>query len=224
MKGIGLYLFILSVAVMVLLVSTPGNLRAQDAAGSETGVSAESSSPAESTESVAKTDLIDPCLKGSLLDPATGLPGEETDKPETQKRIIISLADQKMWVFEGDEIVQRFPVSTGRPGHATPPGCYSVHNRSTRAWSKKYECYMLNWMAVTGDGQIGMHALEGHAYERHLGHVASHGCIRLSHVNALWLYDWVEIGIPVDIVKDYEEPPAKPPTEEEVLQEYPFHW
>jgi hypothetical protein len=68
-----------------------------------------------------------------------------------------------------------------------------------------------------------MHALEGHSYERHLGHVASHGCIRLSHVNAQWLYEWVEIGIQGEIVAEYTEP-VIPPTEEEDLAEYPFHF
>ena len=144
----------------------------------------------------------------------------EGDEPE--KRILISLADKRMWVFENDQIVQRFPVSTGVAGHRTPTGHFRVHYRSPRAFSRRYKCYMLHWMAITSDGMIGMHALEGHAYERLLGRVASHGCIRLSHVNAEWLYNWVEIGTPVEIVADWEEPP--PSSEPPQPEDYPFHW
>lgn len=169
------------------------------------------------TGNTGGSDKPEPCPVEELLPPA------DTTAEEVEKRILISLADQMMWVFENDEIVQRFLVSTGVPGHRTPTGRYSVCNRSPRAYSRRYECYMLQWMAITRDGLIGMHALEGHRYERLLGHVASHGCIRLSHVNAQWLYEWVEIGTPVEIVSDWEEP-APPPTEEEILAEYPFHW
>lgn len=136
---------------------------------------------------------------------------EEISVPEAtqEKHIIVSLADQRMWVFEGNTIVQRFLVSTGVRGHSTPTGSYSVHNRSPRAYSRRYECYMLQWMAITADGVYGMHALEGTRYERYLGSVASHGCIRLSHVDAQWLYNWVEIGTKVEILADYEEPPEQ---------------
>ena len=160
----------------------------------------------------------DPCQVQDLIVPAA----LETPS-EPVKSVIISLTDQQMWVFEDDTIVQKFPVSTGRPGHPTPTGDYSVHSRSPRAYSRRYECYMLQWMAITSDGMIGMHALEGHSYERHLGSVASHGCIRLSHENAQWLYGWVEIGTPVDIVSDWEEP-VREVDMEKVLTEYPFHW
>jgi lipoprotein-anchoring transpeptidase ErfK/SrfK len=66
---------------------------------------------------------------------------------------------------------------------------------------------MPHWSAITADGQYGMHSLEGTSYLQYLGSVASHGCIRLSPEDATWLYDWVSIGTPVDIVDDYDEPP-----------------
>jgi lipoprotein-anchoring transpeptidase ErfK/SrfK len=133
----------------------------------------------------------------------------DTEPVEPEKHVLISLADQQMWIFEGNMIMQRFPVSTGVPGHRTPTGTYSVHNMSSRAYSNRYECWMLNWMAITGDGLFGMHALQGTSYLRHLGSVASHGCIRLSPENAEWLYGWVDIGTRVEIVADWEEPPQE---------------
>jgi len=139
---------------------------------------------------------------------------------EPELHVLISLSDQQMWVFEGDTIVQRFPVSTGVPGHRTPAGNYSVHNKALRAYSRRYERWMLHWMAITADGMYGMHGLEGTSYLRRLGSVASHGCIRLSRENAEWLYSRVEIGTRVEIVDDWDEPPEEKQTEYRVEQRY----
>jgi lipoprotein-anchoring transpeptidase ErfK/SrfK len=191
------------VLLFITFLSVPGPTTAQAEDGNDSDSDkppsyAESADSSESDVIVGNgaMDVIDESSEGTI----------EEDQDEPEKHIIVSLADQQMWVFEGDEIVQRFLVSTGRSGHATPTGSYSVHNLSPRAYSQRYECYMLQWMAITADGMFGMHALEGTSYERHLGSVASHGCIRLSHVNAEWLYVWVEIGTSVEVVADYEEP------------------
>jgi hypothetical protein len=42
-------------------------------------------------------------------------------------------------------------------------------------------------------------------------------------VNAGWLYSWVKIGTPVEIVADWNEPVPEV-NMEKVLTEYPFHW
>jgi len=209
MHAIRPYHILAVIAFLAALLFAPLNLKAQENMGTQQ----------DGEEKPPPAFEADPC---TIIEPSpeTLFTSSVVDE-EPVKSIIISLADQAMWIFENESIIRRFPVSTGRPGHPTPPGSYSVHNRSLRAYSQRYECYMLNWMAITGDGMIGMHALEGHAYERHLGSVASHGCIRLSHEDALWLYDWVEIGIPVEIVTDWDEPV---PQQEETLEEYPFHW
>jgi lipoprotein-anchoring transpeptidase ErfK/SrfK len=84
----------------------------------------------------------------------------------------------------------------------TPPGQYSVVNKSPKAYSQKYDAWMLHWMGLTKDGSYGMHGLEGSSYERRLGGVASHGCVRLSRAYAKELYSRVTVGMPVTIVND----------------------
>jgi lipoprotein-anchoring transpeptidase ErfK/SrfK len=191
--SVQLLFFLLIIPLMCLSVT---NLSAQELKEDESGPVVKPPSYAASLVSEEITDII-----------SEDIPEETPVEEPVQKHIIISLADQMMWVFEGDTIVQRFPVSTGVSGHRTPTGNYSVRNKSPRAYSNRYECYMPHWMAITADGQYGMHALEGPSSLRHLGSVASHGCIRLSPENAAWLYDWVEIGTPVEIMADYDEPP-----------------
>ncbi len=185
---------LLFAGMLSLMCLSVSDLSARPIADTETIVNEKPPSFAQWRRTEGPTELIGPAA-----------PPEPPSVP--QQSIIISLTDQRMWVFEGDMIVQRFPVSTGVSGHRTPPGHYSVRSRAPRAYSRKYDAWMLNWMAITPDGSFGMHALQGTSYLRHLGSVASHGCIRLSHENARWLYDWVRIGTPVDIVVDWDEPP-----------------
>ena len=131
-----------------------------------------------------------------------------------KKEIIICLSNQELFRFEDGRIISSYPVSTGVPGHRTPAGDYAVYNMSPRAWSNKYECTMLHWMAITPDGMYGMHALKGTRYLRRLGRTASHGCIRLSHEDAETVYGWVEIGTLVTIVSEFDpEPYFYPPVE-----------
>ena len=129
-----------------------------------------------------------------------------------EKEVIICLGDQHLYRFEDGRIISSHPVSSGVPGHRTPTGDYGVYNQTVRAWSNKYECTMLHWMALTPDGMYGMHALKGTSYLRKLGRVASHGCVRLSHDDAELIYGWVEIGMPVTIVAEFDpEPYLMPP-------------
>jgi lipoprotein-anchoring transpeptidase ErfK/SrfK len=126
-----------------------------------------------------------------------------TDNRETLDHIVINLATQRIYEcnVEG-RILAENKVSTGRRGLETPPGEYRVVNKSPKAYSKKYDAWMLYWMALTADGGYGLHGLEGSSYERLLGRVASHGCIRLRRDYAKDLYPRVEVGLPVTIVND----------------------
>jgi lipoprotein-anchoring transpeptidase ErfK/SrfK len=133
--------------------------------------------------------------------------------------IVINIATQHIYECNASgEVLHEDKVSTGRPGFDTPPGNYTVHNKSPKAYSQKYTAWMLQWMAITGDGSYGMHGLEGSSYEKHLGHQASHGCIRISRKYAKDLYPRVKVGMPVKVVNDkqLELPGFQPMNADEV--------
>ena len=125
-----------------------------------------------------------------------------TDTRESLDHIVVNLATQTIYEcnIEG-RVLKQSRISSGRRGYDTPPGPYNVVNKSPKAYSQKYSAWMLNWMGLTSDGGYGMHGLEGSSYERLLGGVASHGCIRLSRAYAKDLYTRVKVGMPVQIVK-----------------------
>lgn len=125
------------------------------------------------------------------------------DNSEVLDHIIINLATQEIFECNSKgEILRKSKVSSGKRGFGTPVGEYHIANRALKAYSEKYEAWMLHWMGLTRNGEYGMHGLEGSSYERLLGRVASHGCVRLSREYATNLYARVQIGMPVTIVDD----------------------
>ena len=101
--------------------------------------------------------------------------------------INIDLSRQSMHVTsrEGE---YDWPVSTGRRGHRTPTGVYHPQRLYKIAFSAKYDnapmphsIFFTGGYAIHGTGAVG-----------HLGHVASHGCVRLAPDNAAALYDMVK--------------------------------
>lgn len=120
------------------------------------------------------------------------------------KYIDINLTAQVMSIFEGETLLDSFPISSGKRGMNTPTGSFSVRNKAPRPWSKQYSLYMPYWMAITGDGKYGIHELpewpggykEG---ANHLGIPVSHGCVRLGIGPAKRVFEWAEIGTPIVI-------------------------
>jgi hypothetical protein len=101
--------------------------------------------------------------------------------------IHIDLATQSMHVASNAGEYD-WPVSTGRRGHRTPTGVYHPQRMYVMAYSHKYEnapmphsIFFSGGYAIHGTGAVG-----------HLGHTASHGCIRLAPENAAALYEMVK--------------------------------
>ena len=123
-----------------------------------------------------------------------------------QKTIRIILKTQRLEQVVDGIPVASYLVSSGLPATPTPPGTYKVLNKSPKAWSTAAKLWMPYWMAFSTKG-YGVHELpywpsgyrEG---SNHLGHPASHGCVRLGIGPAKTLYDWTPIGTPIEIVKD----------------------
>lgn len=122
------------------------------------------------------------------------------------KYIDISLSQQKMYVFRGYRLLHIFMISSGRPGLSTPTGRFRIRDKrlsnACRPSSEYYSCIMPYTMHFTSAGHA-IHALpiingrqEG---QWHLGHRVSHGCVRVARSNAIYLYHWAYIGMPVII-------------------------
>lgn len=109
---------------------------------------------------------------------------------EERGRITIEVdkSSQRMTVYVDGEKRHVFKVSTGKAGFATPSGTFRVLNMKPMHYSQKYDnAPMPNSMFFTNVG----HAIHATNAVKNLGHVASHGCIRLAPRDAKMLYDLV---------------------------------
>ena len=82
-----------------------------------------------------------------------------------------------------------WPVSTGRPGYATPSGSYKVNRLDADHFSQEWDNAP---MPHTMFFDLHGHAIHGFFDVKHLGLAVSHGCVRLSPEHAATLFDLVK--------------------------------
>ena len=97
-------------------------------------------------------------------------------------RILVSLPQQRAWVFENGDLLATSPVSTGRRGHETPVGRFHILQKAVHHRSNIYSDAPMPYMERLTQSGIALHA--GHLP----GYPASHGCIRLPWGFAKRLY------------------------------------
>jgi lipoprotein-anchoring transpeptidase ErfK/SrfK len=154
-------------------------------------------------------------------------PGITTNNEILQKvtpdnaRVIVSITKQRAYLMVGDEIAIDSPISSGKRGHTTPNGSFTVMEKDKDHHSSLYGDYKdssgrtvrggisahidsapsgthfvgasMKWfMRLTGEG-VGMHVgiLPGYP--------ASHGCIRMPEPAAGAFYSKVKVGTPVRV-------------------------
>jgi lipoprotein-anchoring transpeptidase ErfK/SrfK len=138
--------------------------------------------------------------------------------------IVVSIPKQRAYLMVGDQIAVDAPISSGKRGHSTPTGHFSVLEKDPNHHSSLYGDFVdhsgrvvrggvsaridsapsgthfagasMKWfLRLTQDG-VGMHIgiLPGYP--------ASHGCVRESVDGAKIFYDHAKVGTPV-AVGDY---------------------
>ena len=117
------------------------------------------------------------------------------DQPNAAvNHIIVSLADQRLYAYHGRQLVAWSNVSSGRAGHETPTGAFTVSQKDVDHHSSLYDNASMPFFMRLTDGGVGLHAgfLPGYP--------ASHGCVRLPLGMARELYQRVDPGTPVEII------------------------
>jgi lipoprotein-anchoring transpeptidase ErfK/SrfK len=118
------------------------------------------------------------------------------------KRIEVDLARQRLYAYQGRLTVLDTNISSGRYGN-TPAGHFTAGPYKNRMhYSSKYHNAPMPW-SVQITGHIFFHGFSSVP-----NYPASHGCIRvpLTGANpARFLYEWVEVGTPIDISRGRKE-------------------
>jgi hypothetical protein len=124
------------------------------------------------------------------------------DLPKGPLQIIVSIADQRVSLFDNGALIARSSVSTGTQGHPTPLGVFSVISKQRWHRSNIYSAAPMPYMQrITWSG-IALHA--GVVP----GHPASHGCIRLKNDFAIRLWQLTKRGTRV-IIAHYDVQPVE---------------
>lgn len=115
--------------------------------------------------------------------------------------IVVSIPEQRMYVYRNGVRIGVSAVSTGKPGYETPSGIYAILEKRRDHTSNLYPNGAMPYMQrLTWDG-IALHAggLPGYP--------ASHGCVRLPAAFARKLYDATMTGTIVVVAAADTFPP-----------------
>lgn len=126
---------------------------------------------------------------------------EVLDAITPPRRIEVDLSDQLVVVYENHEPVKVFTVCTGRASAPTLPGRYEIQSKIPQAYGSRWDIFMPYWLGIywAGGSENGFHALPVTragvtVWRDRLGSPCSYGCIVLDTPDAIWLYEWSEIG------------------------------
>jgi len=119
--------------------------------------------------------------------------------------VVISIADQRAYVYRGKQLVAASSVSTGKGGKDTPIGTYTILQKKEDHKSNLYNSAPMPFMQrLTWDG-IAIHA------GRNPGFPASHGCIRVPIAFAKRLFAATDLGTTVTVTAEPVDPTGPPP-------------
>jgi hypothetical protein len=134
--------------------------------------------------------------------PESAKNAQSDDAPKGPLQIIVSIADQRVSLYDNGALVARSSVSTGTSHHPTPLGVFSVIEKQRWHRSNLYSAAPMPYMQrITWSG-VALHA--GVVP----GHPASHGCIRLRNAFAIQLWGLTKRGTRVIVARDDVKPVA----------------
>ncbi len=136
---------------------------------------------------------------------ATNAPQPGPDTSASGKYILVSISQQHLWAYDNGQEIYSFVASTGQR-NSTRAGSFSVLDKIPNAYGSTWNIWMPNWMGIYYSGTLenGIHALPilpsgATLWDGFLGTPISFGCVVLGTYNSQQLYDWADIGTPVEI-------------------------
>jgi lipoprotein-anchoring transpeptidase ErfK/SrfK len=122
-------------------------------------------------------------------------------------RLILKLRERRVYLYQGDRLLESYPVAIGKKGWETPTGDYQVIRMvQDPAWEHPWNGDIVppgpdnplgeRWIGFWTDGKntIGFH---GTPAENLIGQAVSHGCVRMRNRDIKALFEQVQLGTPV---------------------------
>ncbi len=114
--------------------------------------------------------------------------------------MVVNLTEQRAYVYRNGILIGATTVSTGRPGHATPTGVFTVLQKQKEHRSTIYDGAPMPYMQRLTWGGIALHAGGLPGYPE------SHGCVHLPSEFAQLLFNSSPAGMTVVISSEATAP------------------
>jgi hypothetical protein len=105
-----------------------------------------------------------------------------------EMEVIVSLEDQRAFVYRAGRLIGMSTISSGKDGKETPAGIFPILEKKRTHFSRKYDNAPMPFMQRLDQWGIALH---GGAIP---GYRASRGCVRLPHAFAAKLFAMTEVG------------------------------
>src|SRR5215468_9398534 len=120
--------------------------------------------------------------------------------PEGPLLVVASITEQVAYVYRNGIRIARSSVSTGRPGHRTPTGVFTILEKGVHHTSSIYKGAEMPYMERVTWGGIALHAGDLPGYPD------SHGCVRLPLEFSKLLFGVTMKGATVIIANTHSAP------------------
>ncbi|GGE92391.1 hypothetical protein GCM10007285_20000 [Stappia taiwanensis] len=120
--------------------------------------------------------------------------------PDDPLQVIVSLKEQRLDVYRGTRLMESSRISSGKRGHGTPTGVFSILEKRRRHFSNIYDNAPMPYMQRLTWSGIALH--QG----RVPNYPASHGCVRLPGKFAKRLFSLTERGAHVVVTRELTQP------------------
>lgn len=140
-----------------------------------------------------------------LTAPANLKPGEFVWRPDLSPQgpvvLVVSLPEQRAFVYRNGVLIGASTVSTGKKGYETPTGVFTILQKHEDHYSNLYANAPMPFMQRLTWSGVALHA------GKLPGYPASHGCVRMPYEFAQRLFTATKTGLTV-VVSDEKEFPS----------------
>jgi lipoprotein-anchoring transpeptidase ErfK/SrfK len=141
----------------------------------------------------------------TMMATAQGASAAAPQPQHTGRWILVNLATQHLYAYDGANVVKDLAVSTGTAANPTPVGSFTIQQRlvAQEMVGPGYDLPNVPYVQYFGNDTLSWqegYSLHGAYWHSNWGHPMSHGCVNLPTDFAGWLYNWASLGTPVEIV------------------------
>lgn len=170
----------------------------------------------ETVDRAATAAVLEQALTQGIkvVDLPVTLTQPEVTEDDLGTAILVDISERRLYLYDKGELVKQYRVAVGTPSHPTPRGNFHITLKRYRpTWSNPGSDWAVGMPRTIPPGPgnpLGTRALNidspgirihGTSADSSIGTAASHGCMRMHRWDIEDLYERVDVGTPVFIVR-----------------------